>query len=307
MIELFSIFVDNIVPILIVAALGYVVGKQFEIDPRSLNRILLYVLSPTLVFKTMSTSEIGVSEMLQIALVTVVFVGLMGWLAYIVAGWYTNDFADRSAIIVGAICPNGGNFGLPLISFAFGSEIFSRALVIYVIVTLLNYTAGIYVASGGYHNARQALMNVIRIPTIYMALAGLVVNILNIDIPSVLERPITLLSGATVPIMIILLGVQLAGRTTQFTQIKLLATGVVLRLLASPLIATFLALLFNLNGAASVAIVMQASMPTAVVTIIFATEFGLDRQLSLGLILVSTLFSPITLSVLIYILRNYNL
>lgn len=303
MVEIVGIFVDNIVPILIIAALGYIVGKQFAIDPRPLNRILLYILSPALIFKSMSTSKISAVEMLEIAEVAVIFVGLMGLLAYIVVGWQTRDFADRSAIIVGAICPNNGNFGLPLISFAFGPEIFSRALVIYVIITLLNYSFGIYVASSGHYNTRHAFMNVVRIPTIYMALAGLVVNILDITIPSVLERTITLISGATVPMMIILLGLQLAGQTTQFTQIKLLTTGVGLRLLASPLIATFLALLFNLNEPSRVAIIMQASMPTAVVTIIFATEFGLDRQLSLGLILASTILSPITLSFLIYLLR----
>jgi predicted permease len=52
-------------------------------------------------------------------------------------------------------------------------------------------------------------------------------------------------------------------------------------------------------------VILQASMPIAVVTIIFASEFELDHQLALSMILASTLLSPVTLSVLIFVLRRW--
>jgi malate permease and related proteins len=301
--EILGIFVDNIAPILIITAIAYVVGKRFAIDPHPISRLLLYVLSPALIFKSMSTTQISGAELAQIGVATIIFFAAMGTIAYWFTRWQEGSPTDKVAVIVGALCPNDGNFGLPLVNFAFGPEIFSRAVIVYIIVTLLNYTAGIYVASSGKYNARQALRNVFRLPTIYAALLGLVINIADYSLPAVLERSSTLVANATIPVMIILLGLQLAQQSAQISQPKLLGTGVGLRLLASPVLAAAIVMLLGLNPAASVALIMQASMPTAVVTIIFATEFGLNRQLSLGLILGSTLLSPVTLSILIYLLR----
>jgi predicted permease len=62
----------------------------------------------------------------------------------------------------------------------------------------------------------------------------------------------------------------------------------------------------SLNGYALIAFIMQASMPVAVATIIFASEFHLDREQILGTVLASTLASPITLSILILLLQQLS-
>jgi predicted permease len=67
-----------------------------------------------------------------------------------------------------------------------------------------------------------------------------------------------------------------------------------------------LVIMVGLNSPATIAVIMQASMPVAVATIILASEFELDHQLSLGMIMTSTLLSPVTLSILIYLLRRWN-
>jgi predicted permease len=79
-------------------------------------------------------------------------------------------------------------------------------------------------------------------------------------------------------------------------------------LFLSPFLATGLALIAGLDTFAAIAFILQASMPTAVMTIVLATEFDLDQNLALNIILASTLLSPVTLSVLILILKKaYNL
>ena len=61
--------------------------------------------------------------------------------------------------------------------------------------------------------------------------------------------------------------------------------------------------LFGLSGAARLAFILQAGMPTAVLAIVLAHEFDTDRDLTLSLIMTTTFISPITLSLLIYLLQ----
>lgn len=303
MLELLQIFVDNIAPILVIAGVGFYLGRRFEVDPRPVGRILFNVLSPALVFQSISTSEITGSEVLQIFTVVTVFVVTIALVAYAIMRWRGESTLHRASVMLAATCANNGNFGLPLISFAFGQDVFTRAVIVFMAMTILNYTSGVFIASRGRKTSREAFVNIVQVPAVYAAAAGLIVNFAHIAIPPVIGRPMLLLSQATVPMMLTLLGLQLA-QSPALTHLRLVGVGVGLRLLASPLLASVLALGFHLDAPAAVAVIMQLSMPTAVVTIIFANEFDLDRQMSLSMVLASTLLSPITLSVLIYVLRR---
>lgn len=301
--ELFGIFFQNIVPILLIAALGYVVGRSKDIDPKPVGRVIFYIFSPALIFDSLAKNTVAASELVQIALVMVIFVALMMALGFAASRSAGASRLERAAVVLSAICPNNGNFGLPLIGFAFSEEVLARAVVVYVIVTFLNYTAGVFVATSGRRTLLESASDVLRVPTVYAAIAGFVVNSLDVTLPLVVQRPVSLLAQAAVPAMIVLLGLQLA-RVRDLSQMRLVGLGAGLRLLASPLLAFALLALLQIQGPAVAAVMMQASMPVAVVTIIFATEFGLDVKQMSSTILITTLLSPVTLSLLIFILRE---
>jgi malate permease and related proteins len=301
--DLFQIFLDNISPILTIAIIGFVVGKQLRIDPKPLGRVIFYVFSPSLIFDSLSKNHIAPAELAQITLVMVLFVSCMILIAYGVARWRNDNRLDRASIMLAAICPNNGNFGLPLIGFAFDTDVFARAVIVFVTVTFLNYTAGVFIASSGRKSPREALMSILHVPAVYAATAGFIVNSTGFILPPAIQRPIALMGQGAIPCMLILLGLQLAY-STQFSHWKLVSAGAMLRLLVSPVVATILVILLGIHGPASTAVIMQASMPVAVVTIIFASEFGLDDRLVSSTILTSTLLSPFTLSLLILILRQ---
>ncbi|MGQ9888823.1 MAG: AEC family transporter [Aggregatilineales bacterium] len=301
--ELLQIFANNIAPILLIAGIGYFSGRRLRVDPAPLGRIIFYLLSPALIFRSLSTSEIVFAELVKLILVMALFVTVMAAVGLLAAGWRTDNRVSRASVVLAAICPNNGNYGLPVISFAFGPSVLARAVVIFVATTLFNYTLGVFVASRGQHTLRESLAVVARVPVLYAAVFSLFVNFADIVLPPFIERPVLLLSQATIPLMLILLGLQLA-QTPRVTQPELVGIGVGLRLLLSPLVSTALVLLLGLDAPAAIAIIMQASMPVAVVTIILATEFELNRQLSLSMILASTLISPITLSLLILVLSR---
>lgn len=303
LLELLQIFIDNIAPILMIAAVGYTIGRRLRVDPRPVGRILYNVLSPALVFQSISTSKITGEEVAQIFLVMALFILIMGGSAWLIMRG--NSKVERAAVMLGATCANNGNFGLPLISFAFGQEVFARAVVVFIAFTIFNYTTGVFIASSGRKPPRQAALNILFVPAVYAAAAGLIVNFTGFTLPPVLARPVLLISQGTVPMMLIMLGLQLA-HSANLTRMGVVGVGVGLRLLVSPIVATILVLLVGLNAPATIAVIMQTSMPVAVATIILASEFELDHQLSLSMIMASTLLSPVTLSILIFLLRRWN-
>jgi predicted permease len=301
--ELLRIFIDNIAPVFLVAAAGFLVGRRLRIEPQSLSRLIFNIFSPALVFQSLSTTGISLAELGQLILVMGLVYLCMALIAYLVMRWQGSSPADRAGVVLSAVAPNNGNLGLPVINFAFGPEVLARAVVVFVAMTILNNTVGVFIASSGHSGRRESIMKIFRVPAFYAVVTGLLVRGLGITLPLALERSVNLLADASIPAMLVLLGLQLA-QFDHVERLKLTSVGAALRLLVAPLVASGLAFLLSLSPQAAVAVILQASMPVGVFTSIFASEFDLDRQLSLSIILVSTLFSPITLSVLILLLRQ---
>jgi predicted permease len=109
---------------------------------------------------------------------------------------------------------------------------------------------------------------------------------------------VNLLSDAAIPAMLVVLGIQLS-RASMRGQIRPILMASSLRLLAGPLLAFGLVLLFGMSGYARQVSIVQAGMPTAVATGVLATEFGSDAEFATATILVSTVLSMATLSVLL--------
>ncbi|RMG77522.1 MAG: AEC family transporter [Chloroflexi bacterium] len=296
--ELIQIFIDNIAPILLIAGVGFAVGRGFKIDPKPISTVIFYVLSPSLVFYLLYSSDIDGGEILALYVTTIVFQLVMLSLAFIVLRFQHATPVERSNVMLSAFCLNAGNYGLSLVAFAFGEAVLSRAAVVFIANVTLNYSLGVFVASNGRSSPRESFMNVLKTPAVYGVVLAFALRALEIELPLPLARSSARLADAAIPMMLIMLGLQL-GHFARFDRLNLVATGVGLRLLIAPFIAIALAALFMLEAEARTAFIIEASTPTAVLTIVFATEFDLDRDLALNLIMVSTLLSPLTLSVLI--------
>jgi predicted permease len=197
---------------------------------------------------------------------------------------------------------NSGNFGLPIVLFAFGREALTFATVYFVTASIITYTFGVFLAASGRRTVGQALRGVTRVPTVYAVLAAAVVLAFAIPIPLGVMRPIQMLSDASLPLMILILGMQLEG-IAQPREPVAVGAGVVLSLLVAPVVAFAIARAMGLTGAAFQASVLQASMPAAVVTTILALQFDLDAELPASVVFASTLLSPLTVTLLIAYLR----
>jgi len=193
---------------------------------------------------------------------------------------------------------NGGNYGLPVVLFAFGPDALSHATVYFVTASILTYTVGVFTAAAGRRSFIQALIGITKIPAIYGVTAAFLVLGSGFTVPTALMRPIELLSEAAIPTMVLVLGMQLE-RATIPDRPLLVAAAVLLSLVGTPIISLGLTWVLGLTGPARQAGVILASMPVAVVTTILAVEFEIAPTFVTSAVFFSTLLSPLTLTPLI--------
>lgn len=299
---LLFIFADNILPVFLTAGVGFWLARYLHVDVRALSRVTLYALAPCLVFNLLVTSEINPDEFGRMALFaacTVLGVGLITWLAMLPMRL---DRTLASTVLIVVMFANGGNYGLPLVLFAFGQEALVRATIYFVVSVVLTYTVGIFVASSGQRGVRQALLGVFKAPVVYAVAAAIVVMVTGTTLPLPVMRPIKLLSDASLPTMLLVLGMQLE-RAAVPNRLLLVGMAAALRLVVSVLWAFVLAPIVGISGAARQAGIIQAAMPTAVITTILAVEYKLDPAFVTGTVLLSTILSPLTLTPLIAFLK----
>lgn len=303
MLQLLGIFADSILPILIVALIGLVFQRLLDLDPRPLSQLLFYVLSPALVFDALTRSEIGLLEIARMGALAAAIVVLIILLSLVIGRLLKLDRKMMAAFILAGSLINAGNYGLPLNQFAFGAEAFSWASLYFVASYTMMNSVGIYVASAGKLPPQKALAELLRAPAVYAIPAALLVMAFNLQVPPAILRPVELLSGAAVPVMLLLLGMQI-GLSGIPQRKGVLATAVAIRLLISPALAWLLTPGFQLSGAAMQAAITQSAMPTAVYAIVLATKFDVETEFVTSVVLTTTLLSPLTVTPLIAILNG---
>ncbi|HID64186.1 MAG TPA: AEC family transporter [Anaerolineae bacterium] len=295
---LLTILWKVILPVFIVNALGYLLERWLSLDARPISRVIFYALAPCLVFSSMARSSVSGADIWKIvsfALLTTLTMGLFSWVVTRVLRF---SRAMESAFLLTTLFVNAGNYGLPVNSFAFGQAGLERAAIFFTVSALLTSSVGVYLASRGQASGLDALRNVFKVPIVYGALAGFVVNLAVITVPEPVAKAADLVGGASVPLMLLLVGIQLA-RTSLAGELKVIGLATFVRLAVAPAVALILAACLGLTGVTRQACVTEASMSTAVTTTILATEFEAEPQFVAGVVFVSTLASVVTLTLLL--------
>lgn len=302
-IELFNTFANNLLPIMLIAAAGYILGKTLTVDSRTIGRMVFYIFSPLLVFNLMVTSQLNLKQALTTVGYTAAVITIMGTLAFVLGKLFKLQRAHLLAVVLTVAFGNTGNYGLPLVKFAFGDEALAVASIFYVTTTILFNTVGVVIASLGHLDLKSAILGVFRLPILYAVTIALVVKGFGISIPLPLSRTIEIAANGAIPAMIILLGLELT-RIEWTHSLRAMGLGVAVKLLIGPLVGLFLASLFGLQGHTRQGSVIEAAMPAAVATTVVATEYKLEPSLVTAIVFFGTVFSPLTLTPLIVYLAR---
>lgn len=296
-----STFANNILPIILLSGAGFVLGKLLQVDPRSLGRVVFYIFSPVLIFDLLLKNHLEFGEAAIVIAFVLCFLLLMGILTLLTGIFLKLERPALVSILITTMFANTGNYGLPLVSFAFGEQALSYAGIYFITTTLLFYTFGVVVASLGHMDFKEAILGLFKIPTLYAVLLAILINLWKIEIPVPVARAVELAANGTIPLMLILLGVQLTQVGFSGSQ-RAMQLSVSFRLILAPLMALLFAALFGLQGFSRQASVTEASMPSMVSATVLATEYNLDFKLVTAVVFISTLLSPLTLTPLLVFL-----
>jgi predicted permease len=295
---LLTTFVNNLLPILLVGGAGFLLGKALAIEARALGRVVFYLFSPLLVFDLLLNSQLHLGEALETMGFATMVMFALGVLAVLLGKLIGLERPQLLVMLLVSVFGNNGNYGLPLVLFAFGDEALAHATIYFVMMAIFVNTVGVLVSSLGHMDAKTALLGLFRIPTIYGVLLAALLNFLDFELPVPLARTIELAAGATIPLMLVILGLELT-RMQWSHNWRALGLGVFMRLIAGPAIGLLLAVLFGLQGPARQSNVVQSGMPTAVTVMVLSTEYRLEPELVTAIIFISSILSPFTLTPLL--------
>jgi malate permease and related proteins len=301
--ELISTFANNLLPIMLVAGAGFALGKLLTVDSRSLGRVVFYVFSPLLVFDLMVKSQLNLKQAFTTVGYTSAVILTLGLLAFAIGKLLQLERADLLAVILTVAFGNTGNYGLPLVKFAFGTDALAVASLFYVTTTILFNTVGVVIASLGHTDLKSALLGLFKVPVVYGVILALLVKGIGIQLPLPLSRTIEIAANGAIPVMLILLGLELT-RIEWSHSFRAVGAGVFTKLLLGPVVGILLASLFGLEGHTRQGSVIEAAMPAAVATTVVATEYKLQPSLVTAIVFVGTALSPLTLTpLLVYLGR----
>ncbi len=284
--QILSILIDVVVPVFLVAAVGYAWAKRDKpFDPTFVSLMVTVVGTPCLVIDSISKSNLQPSALGTMALAAVLchFAALgVGYVVLKILRQPMNVYLPSMTFA------NTGNMGLPLTLFAFGEAGLALSIGYFTLASLLNFGLGQAIASKNF-----SPMAILKMPLVWAILLAMVLVTTGLHLPRTIERAMGILGGLTVPLMLVSLGFSLAR-----LKIASLKRGVILslvRLLGGFAIGWAVGWALGLEGLALGVVVTQSSMPSAVYNYMFAARFGNAEEEVAGMVILSTLLSLIFL------------
>jgi malate permease and related proteins len=296
--DLFQIFLNNLVPIFLIAGAGYLLSHYLNLSPQVLSHLVFYLFSPCLVFNLLTKNELAGIEILRMMLFSTILILLIGAITWVVGKMLRMEKGTLAATMLSSMFINAGNYGLPVVLFSFGEIALGYATLFFVTNAILVNVVGVVIASMGKKSFLQALLNILKVPTVYALILALLFMRTNWEVPLFLDRTFTLLSNASIPAMLVLMGIQFK-KTSWSGKAVPISVATVLRLVISPIIAFFLTSVFGMIGPARQASILEAAMPSAVLNTVIATQFDSEPSLVSAAVFVTTILSPLTLTPLL--------
>jgi predicted permease len=120
--ELLSLFTNNLLPIFLIVAASFLFGRYTGVSPRPLSQLVFHLFSPCLLFTLLTQNRLSGSEISRVMLFATTFILVIGALTW-VFGRGLRLGAHAGRVMLSTMFMNAGNFGLPVVLFAFGESL----------------------------------------------------------------------------------------------------------------------------------------------------------------------------------------
>lgn len=306
---------NNIIPIFTLIILGFIVSKKFNLDVSTLSKLNFYIFVPGFIFVNLYSTDLSFN-MLKILLFCIVYLITNDLISRIISKIRKYDVGQTNAFKNSIMFNNTGNIGVSLVTLIFGSapyiidgktpylnEALTAQIMILVFMNISMNTIGFYNAGRAKMSVKDSLHQIFTMPSIYAIPLAILLKYLKVDITTTPLWPtLEYVKGGLVPIALITLGVQLSKTEFDFKNINV-NIAVFTRLIIGPMLALVLIYIFRFSGIIAQTVFISYSVPTAVNTALIAVECDNNQDFASQEVMVSTIFSAVTLTTAIYIAR----
>ncbi|GBF12345.1 AEC family transporter [Tepidibacillus infernus] len=304
--EFFTILVDIILPVFILISLGFWLHRKFQLDLYTLAKINIYYLVPSIIFTKLYNVEFSLYLFLQIFLFFVLQIAFLYFLTWLVNKIFHHEKGLGTAFSNSVIFYNSGNYGVPVNDLVFRHDTFAMSIQV-IVLTLQNiftFSYGVFALQSVNGRNLKTILSYFKMPVFYAMALGILFNVLNIQVPSFVLVPVNYISDALIAIALLTLGAQVANLKIQYINLTIFFS-LFFRLLVGPAISFVIIWLFHIEGIMAQAMILSASMPTAVNSAIIAQEYNNEPEYAAQVVLLSTLFSSLTVTMVIYLVRLF--
>tara|TARA_B100000029_G_scaffold442328_1_gene460668 strand:- start:1126 stop:2025 length:900 start_codon:yes stop_codon:yes gene_type:complete len=298
--ELYLKLIDVLFPVFFIIGIGYYIGKKDpKFDTRFITNFAGSIGTPAMIFYTITTTGVTLNIFIEYFLYAVIILG-----AFALLGFFFLLFLKKDPIteLPPMFLPNTGNMGVPICLFAYGTSGLGVASAIASVIILFHFTIGILLAS-----KKFSFSILIKNGPIYGIIAAVAFLYFDWNVPGFLENTTFLLTYTTIFLVLMALGVALTRlRVVSWTHAIILGS---VRVILGPIIGFALINFLGLTGFMAGVLLIQSSMPSAVLTYLVGSMYSEKRAVDniASVIVSSTLMSFVTIPIVVYIaLKFFN-
>jgi len=261
---------------------------------RITNQLIMDVFMPALIFSVMIRDDFFPSQYLNLMLGSGLIMLGSGALAFVLARLL--GFAWRS-FVPPAMFSNWANLGIPLYVFTLGDAALGGGVMLVVVGNVLCFTIGTYIYSG-----KLSGFDVLRTPIIAAVIIGGLINALNISVPDLVAKPITMLGQVAIPLMLFSLGVRLTHVSRSDSYV-----GLVMGIFC-PLVGVSLALLISsvlpLSELHRNILILFGVLPPAVINFMLAEQYQNHPEKVASMVLIGNLMALISIPLVLVLVLS---
>ncbi|WP_296877481.1 AEC family transporter [uncultured Methanobrevibacter sp.] len=295
----------TILSIILMIGVGYVLKRidfLSEKDITPLNKIVMTILLPCMIFSALYSSDLSLIPKLGILPFVILASSFVtGIVSFFILKKLGFDDKKLWSVLVTVMIANTAFMGYPVNLGIFGHEGFLRAIFcdIATMCIFLILSFVLVLKFGG--TLKKAVRKIALFPPLWAIILGFGLNVLNVPIGPVLDNTINYLGDGAIPLIMISLGlsIDLSGLSRSKSMIAFTS---VMKLFFFPLVAFCIVSFLGLVDLQYTVTVIEAAMPSGMLSLLLSITYNLDYELTSDCILINTVISLITLPIIIMIL-----
>ena len=295
----------TILSIIIMITIGYIL-KRIDFfsseDTNLLNKIVINLLLPCMIFNGLYSADLSLISKLGILPFIMLFTSFFtGLISFIILKYFNYDDKKLWSVLVTIMIANTAFMGYPVTLGIFGYDGFIRAIFCDIstscIFLILSFI--LVLKFGG--SVKGAFKKILTFPPLWAIILALIFNSFSIPIPETLNITVGYFADATVPLIMLSLGISINLEGLYRNKIMVIFTSI-MKLAIFPLIAFIIVNILGLVDLQYTISVVEASMPSGMLSLVLAITYKLDSELTSDCILINTVISLITLPIIVMIL-----